>query len=200
MCKALECSMMRKFGSAADGGYVRRQIRAGYCYSITTMTRTRLALGKVVPMLPREPLSLPPDGQIVLRTILQVQPLSSTEDGLAILQTRYQRENVKSDPHAIRLAERFEGLPLAIATAGAYLRKSSLTVEHYLQAYSNTRFSPCGSRWFHSGFDQGSSGRMKAPNEAGHTIRRPPRYLGRARVSTDCLGNMSNDNSAMERF
>lgn len=39
------------------------------------------------------------------------------------------------DISARRLAERPGGLPLALATAGAYLRKSTFTFERYLQEY-----------------------------------------------------------------
>lgn len=37
--------------------------------------------------------------------------------------------------NAIRLAERLAGLPLALATAGAFLQRSSFTFERYLQEY-----------------------------------------------------------------
>jgi tetratricopeptide (TPR) repeat protein len=40
-----------------------------------------------------------------------------------------------TDFHARRLAERLGGLPLALATAGAYLHKSNLSFEQYLQEY-----------------------------------------------------------------
>jgi tetratricopeptide (TPR) repeat protein len=40
-----------------------------------------------------------------------------------------------TDFHARRLAERLGGLPLALATAGAYLHKSILSFEQYLQEY-----------------------------------------------------------------
>ncbi|KAK5202314.1 hypothetical protein LTR41_011941 [Exophiala xenobiotica] len=39
------------------------------------------------------------------------------------------------DVHVQRLAERLAGLPLALATAGAYLRHSTLTFERYLEEY-----------------------------------------------------------------
>lgn len=40
-----------------------------------------------------------------------------------------------ADPDAHRLAKRLAGLPLALATAGAYLRKKKLTFHQYLEAY-----------------------------------------------------------------
>jgi tetratricopeptide (TPR) repeat protein len=39
------------------------------------------------------------------------------------------------DPHAKRLAKRLSGLPLALATAGTYLQRSTLSFERYLQEY-----------------------------------------------------------------
>ncbi|CAG8907052.1 unnamed protein product, partial [Penicillium egyptiacum] len=67
--------------------------------------------------------------------ILHVKPLQDIEDSLAVLQTRSKRLNVQSDPHASLLAERLAGLPLALATAGTYLQRSTLTFERYLQEY-----------------------------------------------------------------
>ncbi|KAL4986796.1 hypothetical protein BDW68DRAFT_120598 [Aspergillus falconensis] len=52
-----------------------------------------------------------------------------------ILQSRSKREKIESDPHAKRLAERLAGLPLALATAGAFLQHSTITFERYLQEY-----------------------------------------------------------------
>jgi tetratricopeptide (TPR) repeat protein len=40
--------------------------------------------------------------------------------------------------HARRLVERLGGLPLALATAGAYLRRSTFSFERYLQEYEQT--------------------------------------------------------------
>jgi tetratricopeptide (TPR) repeat protein len=72
---------------------------------------------------------------LIAGSTLDIKPLESIEDSLAILQTRSKRENVQSDPHAMRLAERLAGLPLALATAGRYLQRSTFTFERYLQEY-----------------------------------------------------------------
>ncbi|KIW99702.1 uncharacterized protein Z518_11115 [Rhinocladiella mackenziei CBS 650.93] len=66
---------------------------------------------------------------------VRVQPILDVEENLKILQTRSGREGVEADPHARRLAERLDGLPLALATAGAYLSQSTFTFERYLQEY-----------------------------------------------------------------
>ncbi|KAJ5128190.1 hypothetical protein N7526_006356 [Penicillium atrosanguineum] len=67
--------------------------------------------------------------------LLHVKPLQDIEDSLAVLRTRSKRENVESDPHAKGLAKRLAGLPIALATAGTYLQRSTLSFERYLQEY-----------------------------------------------------------------
>ncbi|KAK2783844.1 hypothetical protein FQN53_008905 [Emmonsiellopsis sp. PD_33] len=66
---------------------------------------------------------------------IKVQHLDRLEDGLDILQTRSGRSNVKSDLDAKRLAERLNGFPLALATAGAFLRNNSIPFKTYLDKY-----------------------------------------------------------------
>ncbi|KAK5460822.1 hypothetical protein LTS15_002885 [Exophiala xenobiotica] len=66
---------------------------------------------------------------------IRVQPIKDIKESLEILQTRSMREGVQSDAGAKRLAERLDGLPLALATAGAYLFQSDFTFERYLQEY-----------------------------------------------------------------
>lgn len=41
----------------------------------------------------------------------------------------------RADPGALRLAKRLDGFPLALVTAGAFLRKTTMTFEQYLDAY-----------------------------------------------------------------
>ena len=43
--------------------------------------------------------------------------------------------NAMLDPDAIKLAEELDGLPLALATAGAYLSQSALSFSDYLHLY-----------------------------------------------------------------
>ncbi|KAF3481566.1 kinesin light chain [Arthroderma uncinatum] len=81
---------------------------------------------------------------LVAGRTVQMQPLKDIGDSLMILQTRSQRQNTTSDSHANRLAKRLDGLPLALATAGAYLRHSSFTFERYLQEYEKRwNINPC---------------------------------------------------------
>ena len=42
------------------------------------------------------------------------------------------------DPHARALARQLDGLPLALATAGAYLSQISTTPEEYLRYYDES--------------------------------------------------------------
>ncbi|KAK5399989.1 hypothetical protein LTR06_011355 [Exophiala xenobiotica] len=72
---------------------------------------------------------------LVAGTEIRMQPLRSVEESLEILQTRSRRKNVQSDVYARQLAKRLAGLPLALATAGAYLHQSSFTFKRYLQEY-----------------------------------------------------------------
>ncbi|GKZ63652.1 hypothetical protein AnigIFM49718_002793 [Aspergillus niger] len=69
--------------------------------------------------------------------VIQVKPLQNVEESLRILETRSKREISQSDYHAKRLAGRFAGLPLALATAGAFLHRSIFTFERYLEEYEN---------------------------------------------------------------
>ena len=82
---------------------------------------------------------------------LDVKAFQNIKDSLRVLQTRSKRQNVQSgmllwkllsdeltataDPYAKRLAERLAGLPLALATAGTYLQRNTVSFERYLQEY-----------------------------------------------------------------
>ena len=83
---------------------------------------------------------------------LHLKPMKDTDQALHILRTRSKRrENLTGtpidppafslidrsaiDPFARRLADRIDGLPLALTTAGVYLRSSTLTYEAYFEEY-----------------------------------------------------------------
>jgi hypothetical protein len=42
---------------------------------------------------------------------------------------------IDPDPDAVRLAEELDGLPLALATAGAYLKQAAMSFSDYLRIY-----------------------------------------------------------------
>ncbi|KJK61032.1 Tetratricopeptide repeat [Aspergillus parasiticus SU-1] len=76
--------------------------------------------------------------QVIGRTaLLDIKPFQSVENSLTILETRSKRDNLLLDLFAVQLAERLAGLPLALATAGAYLQKSPFTFQRYLEEYEN---------------------------------------------------------------
>ncbi|KAL4946961.1 P-loop containing nucleoside triphosphate hydrolase protein [Aspergillus filifer] len=66
---------------------------------------------------------------------ISIQPIQDIEENLMILQSRSKREGTRTDPHAKRLVERLAGLPLALATAGAFVQHSTITFKRYLQEY-----------------------------------------------------------------
>ncbi|KAH0837138.1 Pfs, NB-ARC and TPR domain protein [Fonsecaea pedrosoi] len=66
---------------------------------------------------------------------VRVQSMSKEDDSLRILATRSGRDNAESDQDARLLAQRLEGHPLALATAGAFLSQSSISFGQYLRQY-----------------------------------------------------------------
>ncbi|KAJ5518965.1 Tetratricopeptide-like helical [Penicillium expansum] len=77
---------------------------------------------------------------LVAGRTLDIKGLKYIKDSLEILQTRLKRDDIQSNPYTKRLAERLRSLPLALATAGTYLRHSTLTFKRYLKEY-NTRWN-----------------------------------------------------------
>ncbi|KAI0188088.1 kinesin light chain [Astrocystis sublimbata] len=63
--------------------------------------------------------------QINLGHQIRIRKLESIDHGLQILETTSGRDSARYDVDAKRLVEELDGLPLAIATAGAYLRRVS---------------------------------------------------------------------------
>ncbi|KAH7118698.1 hypothetical protein B0J13DRAFT_196969 [Dactylonectria estremocensis] len=66
---------------------------------------------------------------------IQLGKLKDISDSLEILASASHRDNIKQDPDAHDLALQLDGLPLALATAGAYLEQVSMTCTEYLQLY-----------------------------------------------------------------
>jgi len=67
---------------------------------------------------------------------VRVRSMSKEEDSIRVLATRSGRDNVETDLDARLLAQRFDGHPLALATAGAFLSQSSVSFGQYLQQYN----------------------------------------------------------------
>ncbi|XEU97663.1 hypothetical protein FSHL1_002949 [Fusarium sambucinum] len=69
---------------------------------------------------------------------VRLKKLECIEDGLKILESTSRRERLMQDPAAVRLAEKLDGLPLALATAGAYLDQVAMSCAEYLQLYQES--------------------------------------------------------------
>ncbi|KAJ5753069.1 Disease resistance protein [Penicillium odoratum] len=66
---------------------------------------------------------------------VHLRKLENINDSLEILASVSGREDLRQDPVATDLARRLDGLPLALATAGAYLEQVSISCTEYLQLY-----------------------------------------------------------------
>ncbi|KAF2705193.1 hypothetical protein K504DRAFT_388600, partial [Pleomassaria siparia CBS 279.74] len=66
---------------------------------------------------------------------IRVGKLKDVRDSLQIVSDSSCRKGVIDDPSAIELVEELDGLPLALATAGAYLNQCSTSIADYLRLY-----------------------------------------------------------------
>ncbi|KAF2730312.1 hypothetical protein EJ04DRAFT_396871, partial [Polyplosphaeria fusca] len=66
---------------------------------------------------------------------LHVQKLAGLEDGLKILANTSRRKGIEDDPDAKALVSKLDGLPLALSTAGAYLKHVTTSFAEYLRLY-----------------------------------------------------------------
>ncbi|KAJ5519835.1 Disease resistance protein [Penicillium fimorum] len=66
---------------------------------------------------------------------LHLRKLEDINDSLDVLASVSGREDLRQDPAATDLARQLDGLPLALATAGAYLEQVSVSCTEYLQLY-----------------------------------------------------------------
>ncbi|KAE9566313.1 hypothetical protein CGMCC3_g17528 [Colletotrichum fructicola] len=73
-----------------------------------------------------------------LGQLIQLSKLGDVNDSLEILQSTSNRANLAQDPDATALARRLDGLPLALSTAGAYLKQVSRTCGEYLRLYEKS--------------------------------------------------------------
>jgi tetratricopeptide (TPR) repeat protein len=92
--------------------------------------------------------------QVRIGHSIQIQKLGDVHDGLEILSNVSRREGLRSgknvlhlcnadlililDPDAIMLARELDGLPLALATAGAYLDQVAVSLSDYLRLYKQS--------------------------------------------------------------
>ncbi|PWY61598.1 hypothetical protein BO83DRAFT_442463 [Aspergillus eucalypticola CBS 122712] len=91
---------------------------------------------------------LPPSkqGHIILTTRdydigighqIQIRKLTSIDDSLNILTRVCGRPNLRDDPYTISLLAQLDGLPLAIMSAGSYLKQSVISCGEYLNLYKD---------------------------------------------------------------
>ncbi|OBT52297.1 hypothetical protein VE04_07697, partial [Pseudogymnoascus sp. 24MN13] len=73
--------------------------------------------------------------QVRIGHSMQIRKLSDVRDSLEILSNVSRREGLRSDLDAIMLARELDGLPLALATAGAYLDQVAVSLSDYLRLY-----------------------------------------------------------------
>ncbi|KAE9565732.1 hypothetical protein CGMCC3_g18085 [Colletotrichum fructicola] len=73
-----------------------------------------------------------------LGQMIQLSKLGDVNDSLEILQSTSNRANLAQDRDAMALARRLDGLPLALSTAGAYLKQVSRTCGEYLRLYEKS--------------------------------------------------------------
>ncbi|PQE29295.1 hypothetical protein CJF30_00004368 [Rutstroemia sp. NJR-2017a BBW] len=69
---------------------------------------------------------------------IHIRKLGDVQDSLEILSNVSRREGLRSDPDAIMLARELDGLPLALATAGAYLDQVTVSLADYLRLYKQS--------------------------------------------------------------
>ncbi|QIX00719.1 hypothetical protein AMS68_006236 [Peltaster fructicola] len=76
--------------------------------------------------------------EVRLGHCIRIQKLAHLQDSLQILENSSQRSNLVHDGGAVELAQKLDGLPLALATAGAYLSQSAITFSKYLDLYTRS--------------------------------------------------------------
>ncbi|EXL39973.1 hypothetical protein FOCG_17423 [Fusarium oxysporum f. sp. radicis-lycopersici 26381] len=75
---------------------------------------------------------------VKLGLTMRLSKLKRINDSLQILESTSNRERLGEDPAAVKLAQKLDGLPLALSTAGAYLDQVSMTCEEYLELYQKS--------------------------------------------------------------
>ncbi|KAJ5575003.1 TPR-like protein [Penicillium hetheringtonii] len=76
-------------------------------------------------------------GTILVTTQSPATDHWTKEGSLRALAARSERGNALEDPTAKELVKRLGGLPLALATAGVYIKRNKCTFEHYLNDYKD---------------------------------------------------------------
>ncbi|KAJ1325477.1 FxSxx-COOH system tetratricopeptide repeat protein [Microdochium nivale] len=69
---------------------------------------------------------------------IRIEKLKSEQDSLQILSKASGREGLQNDVDAKELAQELDGLPLALATAAAYLKRVPISLHDYLRHYRDS--------------------------------------------------------------
>ncbi|KAN0072834.1 HET domain containing protein [Elaphomyces granulatus] len=69
---------------------------------------------------------------------IRIRKLEDVRDSVKILSNASRREGLIDDPDAVKLAKELDGLPLALATAGAYLDQTAISFSDYLRLYKES--------------------------------------------------------------
>lgn len=70
--------------------------------------------------------------------VIRVKKLESVDNCLEILSLTSDRDNLRNDADAKSLVSKLDGLPLALATAGAYLKRTSVSLSDYRRLYETS--------------------------------------------------------------
>ncbi|KAI2623399.1 hypothetical protein GGS21DRAFT_339699 [Xylaria nigripes] len=76
--------------------------------------------------------------QVKLGHTMRLRKIENIDDCVAILLATSKREDSINDPDAVNLAKELDGLPLALATAGAYLEQTATSFSSYLRLYKES--------------------------------------------------------------
>ncbi|KAN0067922.1 HET domain containing protein [Elaphomyces granulatus] len=66
---------------------------------------------------------------------IRIRKLEDVRDSVKILSNASRREGLIDDPDAVKLAKELDGLPLALATAGAYVDQTAMSFSDYHRLY-----------------------------------------------------------------
>ncbi|KAH7418739.1 kinesin light chain 1 [Cadophora sp. MPI-SDFR-AT-0126] len=90
------------------------------------------------PKLPGSIIITTRSSEVRISRSIQIQKLGNMHDSLEILLNMSRREWLVMDPDAMELAKELDGLPLALATAGAYLDQITRSFSDYLRLYKES--------------------------------------------------------------
>ncbi|KAL5330675.1 hypothetical protein ACEPPN_000194 [Leptodophora sp. 'Broadleaf-Isolate-01'] len=76
--------------------------------------------------------------QVKYGHVIHVRKLREVHESLEILSNASKRKGLADDPDAINIAKELDGLPLALATAGAYLDQVAVSLSDYLRLYQQS--------------------------------------------------------------